>query len=254
MAKVISIVNQKGGVGKTTTAVNLSSILAQLGKKILLIDIDPQGNSCSSLGVNKSNIEIGTYELLMNEAKLSEVVIKNILDMSLSLVPATEDLVGAPVELVNEMGREFRLKKALEESVEEYDFVFIDCPPSLELLTLNALAASNSVLIPIQCEFLALEGVAQLLSTIKLVRKNLHPELTIEGVVLTMYDGRTNISNQIVEEVTSYFKEKTFKTIVPRNVRLVEAPSHGIPIDKYDPSCIGAKAYNEIAKEFLAQN
>lgn len=253
MGKIIAITNQKGGVGKTTTAINLAAYLAEEeGKKTLLVDIDPQGNACSGLGVEKGNVETSIYEVLMQEADAKDVImplpIKN-----LSLIPSTDDLAGASIELVNEMGREFRLKTALLPIKNDYDFIFIDCPPELGLLTLNALAAADSVLIPIQCEFFALEGITQLLNTIQEVKKHINKTLTIEGVLLTMYDSRTNISNQVVEEVASYFREKAYKTMIPRNVRLVEAPSHGIPIYAYDRASVGAKSYQELSKEFLAK-
>lgn len=251
MPKTIAIVNQKGGVGKTTTAINLSVSLAMNDKKILLIDSDPQGNSCSGLGVEKGKIDKGIYELLMQENEAEEVIIENVIHKNLDLIAVNENLVGVQVELVNEMGREFRLKTALSKVHDDYDYILIDCPPSLGLLTVNALTASDSVLLPIQCEFFALEGVTQLLNTIQMVRKNLNTALTIEGVILTMFDTRTNISTQIVEEVTAYFKEKTYKTLIPRNVRLVEAPSHGLPVIDYDKNSIGAKSYMELAKEFL---
>ncbi|MEK6793344.1 MAG: AAA family ATPase [Spirochaetota bacterium] len=253
MGKVTAIANQKGGVGKTTTAVSLASFLAAKGKRILLIDLDPQGNVSSSLGIGKGSLENGVYELLMQESDAAAVITKTGVE-NLDLIPSTVDLVGAQIELVSEMGREYRLGTGLKPILDTYDFILIDCPPELGLLTLNALTASNSVLIPIQCEFLALDGLTQLLETVKLVKKNLNQNLAIEGVLLTMYDTRTNLSNQVVEEVTAYFKDKTYKTIIPRNVRLSEAPSHGKPIGEYDKDSIGAKSYRELAEEFIARN
>ncbi|MBI4976510.1 MAG: ParA family protein [Spirochaetes bacterium] len=250
MGRIIAIANQKGGVGKTTTAVNLASILAYSGKRILLIDSDPQGNVATSLGIEKKTLESGVYDLLMQEAAVEKTIMKTRV-AGMDFIPATVDLVGAQVELVGEMGREYRLMNGLKPIVDSYDIIFIDCPPELGLLTLNALAAADAVLIPIQCEYLALDGLTQLLETVKLVKKNLNPKLAIEGVLLTMYDVRTNLSNQVVEEVTAYFKEKTYKTIIPRNVRLSEAPSHGKPVIDYDKDSIGAKSYRDLAEEFL---
>ncbi len=252
MGKAIAIFNQKGGVGKTTTNINLAACLAKKGKKILLLDIDPQGNTTSGLGVDKSSIEYSTYELLIEkDFETRRAIIKTDTE-GLDLIPASVSLAGAEVELVNVKGREKRLKKALDKVKKSYDYIFIDCPPSLGLLTVNSLTAVDSVLIPIQCEFYALEGVAQLMNTIEIVKNNLNEDLSIEGVILSMFDGRTNLSIQVVEEVKKYFKEKVYTTVIPRNVRLAEAPSYGLPIVEYDSRSTGAEAYREFADEFLA--
>ena len=252
MGKVISVANQKGGVGKTTTTVNLRTILAKKGKKVLLIDADPQGNATSGLGVEK-DVEPSTYDILVNDAELQEslqdTIIKN-----LKVCPANMNLAGAEVELVSMMSREQRLKEKLEPLKEKFDYVLIDCPPSLGLITLNSFTASDSVLIPVQCEYFALEGLGQLLNTINLVKKHLNKEIRIEGALLTMYDMRTNLSNQVVKEVKKYFEDKVYKTVIPRNVRLSEAPSYGMPITEYDPKSKGAKSYLKFAKEFLKIN
>ncbi len=252
MGKVVSIANQKGGVGKTTTAINLAAMLAKKGKKILLIDADPQGNATSGLGVEK-NCEFSTYDLLINDVEivntLQKVNIKN-----LELCPTNMSLAGAEVELVGTVGREYRLKDKIDKAKDNYDFIFIDCPPSLGLITLNALTASNSVLIPVQCEYFALEGVGELLKTVDLVRKYYNRNLTIEGAVLTMYDSRTKLSNQVVKEVNKFFENRVFETVIPRNVRLSEAPSFGMPIVSYDPRSKGAKSYEKLMKEFLRKN
>lgn len=251
MGKIIAIANQKGGVAKTTTAVNLSSCLATLGKKVLLIDIDPQGNASSGVGINKvtSNIRC-IYDVIVNNVPISKVILSTEID-NLFILPATIQLAGAEVELVSAISREVKLKKALEPIKSEYDFIFIDCPPSLGLLTLNALTAADSILIPIQCEYYALEGLSQLMNTVQLVQKHLNPNLKIEGAVLTMFDARTNLSIQVVDEVKNYFKEKVFTSIIPRNVRLSEAPSFGQPIIIYDPKSKGAEMYMELAKEVI---
>lgn len=253
MGKVISIANQKGGVGKTTTAVNLATILAKKGKKVILIDADPQGNATSGLGIEKSDEEYSTYDLLVNEVDINQVL-KDTCIKTLKLSPSNVSLAGAEVELVSQMSREQRLKEKIDPIRDEYDFIIIDCPPSLSLITLNALTASNSVLIPVQCEYYALEGLGQLLNTINLVKKHLNKELEIEGAVLTMYDMRTNLSNQVVREVKRYFDDKVYKTVIPRNVKLSEAPSFGMPIALYDPKSKGARCYEKLAREVLAKN
>ena len=252
MGKIISIANQKGGVGKTTTTVNLSTILAKKGKKVLLIDTDPQGNATSGLGVSKE-VELSVYDILIGDTEfdetLQETAIKN-----LKVCPSNISLAGAEVQLVSMMSREQRLKTKLDKIKDQYDYILIDCPPSLGLVTLNAFTASDSVLIPVQCEYFALEGLGQLLNTVNLVKKHLNKNLEIEGALLTMYDARTNLSNQVVKEVKKYFEDKVYKTVIPRNVRLSEAPSYGMPITIYDPRSKGAKAYEKFAKELLKNN
>ncbi|WP_207857672.1 ParA family protein [Lucifera butyrica] len=250
MVKVIAIANQKGGVGKTTTAVNLSACLAELGKKVLLVDIDPQGNSTSGLGFNKSAIKHCMYDALVSDVPVESVILSTPIP-NLMLLPATIQLAGAEIELVSTISRETKLKRALDKPKYKYDFVLIDCPPSLGLLTINSLTAANSVLVPIQCEFYALEGLSQLMNTISLVQKNLNPALTLEGVVLTMFDARTNLSIQVVDEVKNHFRSKVYQTIIPRNIRLSEAPSHGLPVIKYDPKSKGTEVYFELAKEVI---
>lgn len=250
MVKVIAIANQKGGVGKTTTSVNLSACLAELGKKVLLVDLDPQGNSTSGLGFNKTGIKHCVYDTLVSDVPAESVRLKTQVD-NLDLLPATIQLAGAEIELVSIMSRETKLKRALDKLKYDYDFVLIDCPPSLGLLTINSLTAANSVLVPIQCEFYALEGLSQLMKTVSLVQKNLNPALTLEGVVLTMFDARTNLSIQVVDEVKNHFRHKVYQTIIPRNVRLSEAPSHGMPVIKYDPKSKGSEVYFELAKEVI---
>ncbi|EBF5115446.1 ParA family protein [Listeria monocytogenes] len=251
MSKVIALANQKGGVGKTTSSVNLSSSLAFLGKKVLLVDIDPQGNASSGVGVNKGEIEHCIYDVLVDDVAIQDVLQKTELD-NLNVIPATIQLAGAEVELVPAISREIRLKKAIDSIRDDYDYVIIDCPPSLGLLTLNALTAADSVLIPVQCEYYALEGLSQLLNTIRIVQKHLNEDLQIEGVLLTMLDARTNLGIQVIEEVKKYFQNKVFNTIIPRNVRLSEAPSHGKPILLYDAKSKGAEVYLELAKEVVA--
>ena len=252
MGKIVAIANQKGGVGKTTTAVNLSSIVAKRGKKVILIDADPQGNATSGLGIDKE-FEETLYDVLVNQVDitptLEDTCIKN-----LKVCPSNMDLAGAEVELVSVMSREHRLKDMLDEIKDDYDYIFIDCPPSLGLITLNAFTAADSVLIPVQCEYYALEGLGQLLNTIALVKKHLNKELEIEGAVLTMYDMRTNLSNQVVREVKRYFGDAVFKTVIPRNIKLSEAPSFGMPISLYDAKSKGAKCYEKLAREFIKKN
>ncbi|MBP3815415.1 MAG: ParA family protein [Firmicutes bacterium] len=251
MGKAIAIFNQKGGVGKTTTNINLGACLAMRGKKVLILDIDPQGNTTSGIGVKKKSLDYTVYDLLINDDfNTQDAILKTPVE-GLDIIPASVDLAGAEIELVHIEGREKRLRRAIDKVRDIYDFIFIDCPPSLGLLTINSLTAVESVLIPIQCEFYALEGVSQLVNTIELVRANLNPALEIEGVVLSMFDGRTNLSIQVVQEAKKYFGAKVYSTIIPRNVRLAEAPSYGMPIIQYDPKSKGASAYVEFAKEFL---
>lgn len=252
MAKVVSIANQKGGVGKTTTSVNLSAALAKKGKKVLLIDADPQGNATSGIGID-NDMEKSIYDVIINEIGISEVV-KETKVKKLRVCPSNINLAGAEVELVSLMSREHRLKERIDEVRNIYDYIFIDCPPSLGLITLNAFTASDSVLIPVQCEYYALEGLGQLVNTINLVRKHLNKDIEIEGAVLTMFDSRTNLSNQVVSEVKKYFGERVYKTVIPRNIKLSEAPSYGMPISVYDAKSKGAKFYEKLAKEFLEKN
>lgn len=250
MPKVIAICNQKGGVGKTTTAINLATYLAFSGKRILLIDIDPQGNATSGLGINKHNIKTSIYDLIIDEIDPRPIIISTGIK-DLSLIPSTLSLTGAEVELVGIMGREYRLKKAISSLLVDYDFIFIDCPPSLGLLTVNALAAADSVLIPIQCEYYALEGLSQLVNTVKLVKENINSSLEIEGVLLTMADFRTNLTNEVINEVRKFFANKVYNTVIPRNIRLTEAPGFGKPIAIYDKNSIGAQKYQEFSNEML---
>lgn len=251
MGKAIAIFNQKGGVGKTTTNINLSACLAMRGKKVLVVDIDPQGNTTSGIGLVKRKLQYTLYDVLVNKEFDISKAILHTKTKGLDILPASVDLAGAEIELVNLEGRERRLKKAIDKVKPMYDFVFVDCPPSLGLLTINSLTAVDSVLIPIQCEFYALEGVSQLMNTVEMLRKNMNPDIEIEGVILSMFDGRTNLSLQVVQEVKKYFGNKVFNTIIPRNVRLAEAPSYGLPIIKYDPKSTGAKAYQQFAIELL---
>ena len=252
MGKVISIANQKGGVGKTTTSVNLSTILAKKNRKVLLIDADPQGNATSGLGIDKG-VNFSVYDVMVNDIEiintLQQTKVKN-----LDVCPSNINLAGAEVELVSMVSREQRLREKIDVIKENYDYIIIDCPPSLGLITLNAFTASDSVLIPVQCEYYALEGLGQLINTINLVRKHLNKNLAIEGALLTMYDARTNLSNQVVKEVNNYFEGKVYKTVIPRNVKLSEAPSYGLPISIYDPRSKGAKCYEKFAKELIKKN
>jgi len=250
MGKIIAVTNQKGGVGKTTSTVNLGASLAQLDNKVLLIDIDPQGNTTSGVGINKGEVQACIYNVLVDEYEANDVTLPTNVN-NLFIIPATIQLAGAEIELVSTISREIKLQKALEKAKKEYDYIIIDCPPSLGLLTINALTASDSVLIPVQCEYYALEGLSQLLNTIRIVQKQLNTNLMIEGVLLTMFDARTNLGIQVIEEVKMYFQEKVYQTIIPRNVRLGEAPSYGKPITIYDAKSKGAEVYLELAKEVM---
>ena len=253
MGKVIAVANQKGGVGKTTTAVNLAACMALTGKKVLLIDMDPQGNASSGLGVALGPGQLGAYELLIGEAVFSQVVYSTEVE-SLKVIPSTVNLAGAEIELVDRAGREHSLKNALNGVSEDFEFVVVDCPPSLGLLTLNALAVSDSVLIPMQCEYYSLQGLSHLLKTLKLVKNSINPDLKVEGILLTMYDGRTTLTSQVEQQVQRYFKDFLLQTIIPRNVRLSEAPSHGKPIVLYDARSRGADSYVELAKEIISRS
>ncbi|MBO1099601.1 AAA family ATPase [Enterococcus hirae] len=250
MAQIISVANQKGGVGKTTTTVNLGACLASLGKRVLLVDMDAQGNATSGVGIRKPDVTQDIYDVLVNELPIAEATLVTEHE-NLSIVPATLQLAGAEIELTSMMARESRLKGSLAEVNDQYDYILIDCPPSLGHLTINSFTASDSILIPVQCEYYALEGLSQLLNTVRLVQKHFNPELEIEGVLLTMYDARTNLGNEVVEEVRKYFREKVYETIIPRNIRLSEAPSHGMPIIDYDPRSKGAEVYQALAKEVV---
>ncbi|ABR50858.1 Cobyrinic acid a,c-diamide synthase [Alkaliphilus metalliredigens QYMF] len=250
MGKVIAVFNQKGGVGKTTTNVNLSACIAQEGKRVCVIDIDPQGNTTSGFGIDKKQLEYSIYDVLINDLPIEETIMHTDYE-NLDIVPSSAQLAGAEIELTTIQKRELRLKESINRIRDNYDYIFIDCPPSLGLLTINSLAAVDSVLIPIQCEYYALEGVSQLMNTIQLIKKSLNKDLEIQGVVLSMFDGRTNLSIQVVDEVKNYFKGKVYATIIPRNVRLAEAPSFGQPIIYYDNKSKGAEAYTDLAVEFL---
>ena len=252
MAKVIAVANQKGGVGKTTTTVNLSSAVAAAGKKVLLVDLDPQGNSTSSFGLSKRQIEKSVYDIMIGEVSAIDVIQKT--EYRCDIIPSNIQLSGAGIELVTLERREARLRDGLAPILENYDFVFIDCPPSLDLLTLNGLCACDTILVPIQCEYFALEGLSELMNTIRTVKKMYNPYIEVEGVLLTMYDGRLNLTLQVTQEVKKHFNDKVFKTAIPRNVRLSEAPSFGAPVNYYDPASRGAQAYDELAKEFLDNN
>ena len=250
MAKTVSVINQKGGVGKTTTAVNLSAAVGALGKKVLLVDIDPQGNSTSGYGINKREIENSTYDMLINGVKASDVLVKTRFE-NVDILPSDMNLAGAEVEMIALEKRESVIKMALAQIWEQYDYVFLDCPPSLGLITVNALCASDTFLVPIQCEYYALEGLAQLMATVRQIKRLYNPQLELEGVLLTMFDGRLNLTNQVVDEVKKFFPKKVYSTSIPRNVRLSEAPSYGEPIMYYDRASKGAVAYAALAEEFL---
>ena len=251
MARIIVIANQKGGVGKTTTAVNLSSCVAQQGKNVLLVDVDPQGNATSGIGIDKTKCKYSVYDALVNGVATEKTILRTKIP-TLHIIPSRIELAGAEVELVSMMAREQKLKSALRCVLHMYDYIFVDCPPSLGLLTLNALNAADTLLVPIQCEYYALEGLSQLMNTVKLVKQNLNPELEVEGVVMTMYDARTKLSNQVVEEVKKFFGNKVYETIIPRSVRLGEAPSFGLPITLYDSRCSASKAYRSLAEDLVA--
>ena len=251
MGFIYTIANQKGGVGKTTSTVNLGAFLADYGMNVLLVDVDPQSNATSSVGIDKQAVRGGTYQALLEDGNIRDYILRNP-KLKLSILPASPDLAGAEIELVNEVGRETLLKRKLLPLAEDYDYILIDCPPSLGLLTLNGLvAAVDGILIPVQCEYLAMEGLGDLIATIERVRRVISPDLTVRGVILTMFDSRTNLANDVVEEVKKHFDDKVFDSIVPRSVRLAEAPSYGVPISLYSPGSIGAKAYQELAKELL---
>jgi len=251
MGFIHTIANQKGGVGKTTSTINLGAFLAHYGINVLLVDIDPQSNATSSVGIDKQAVRGGTYQALLEEGNIRDYILRNP-KLKLSILPASPDLAGAEVELVNEVGRETLLKRKLLPLAEDYDYILIDCPPSLGLLTLNGLvAAVDGILIPVQCEYLAMEGLGDLVATIERVRRVISPDLTVRGVILTMFDARTNLANDVVKEVKKHFENKVFDSIVPRSIRLAEAPSYGVPISLYSPGSIGAKAYDELARELL---
>lgn len=248
--RVIAVANQKGGVGKTTTTVNLGACIANLGKRVLLVDIDPQGNTTSGIGINKADVRYCVYDVIINDVPVQDALLPTSID-TLRLLPATIQLAGAEIELVPTISREVRLRRALQPLRSMFDYIIIDCPPSLGLLTVNALTAADSVLIPIQCEYYALEGLSQLLNTIRLVQKHLNTTLEVEGVLLTMLDARTNLGLQVIEDVKKYFRDKVYQTVIPRNIRLSEAPSHGQPIIFYDPRSKGAETYMDLAKEVV---
>lgn len=250
MGRIIAIANQKGGVGKTTTSINLSSCLAEAGKKVLTIDIDPQGNTTSGLGINKNEIENTVYELILGESNIKKSICKSEIS-NLDVLPSKVDLAGAEIELLDVKEREYVLRNEIDWVKDDYDYIIIDCPPSLNLLTINALTTADTVLVPIQCEYYALEGLSQLIHTINLVQNRLNPNLSIEGVVFTMYDARTNLSLQVVENVKANLNQNVYKTIIPRNVRLAEAPSHGLPINIYDTKSAGAESYRMLAEEVI---
>ncbi len=250
MGKTIAIANQKGGVGKTTTSINLSSALAAKGKKVLVIDTDPQGNTTSGFGVDKNNLDNTIYELILGECSIEECIIKNVIE-GISIIPSNVNLAATEIELIGVDKKEFILRNEVDWVKEQYDFIIIDCPPSLNLLTINSMTTADSVLVPIQCEYYALEGLSQLIHTVNLVKERLNPDLEMEGIVFTMYDSRTNLSMQVVENVKNHLNHNIYKTMIPRNIRLAEAPSYGMPINKYDPKSAGAEAYMLLAEEVL---
>lgn len=250
MGRIIAVANQKGGVGKTTTSINLSSCLSALGKKVLAIDMDPQGNMTSGLGIEKEDVEYSVYDLIIGEADIQKVMVKNAFE-NLDVLPTNIDLAAAEIELIGVEDKEYIIHNAVKDIRDEYDFIIIDCPPSLNMLTINAMTTADSVLVPIQCEYYALEGLSQLIHTIELVKERLNPHLSIEGVVFTMYDARTNLSLQVVENVKDNLNQNIYKTIIPRNIRLAEAPSHGLPINIYDPKSTGAESYMLLAEEVI---
>ena len=250
MGRIISIANQKGGVGKTTTSINLSAALGEKGKKVLVIDSDPQGSTTSGYGIDKNDLDYSLYDLMLGECSVHDCIIKDVIK-NVSLIPSNVDLSAVEIELIGKEYKETTLKKEIDYIKDKYDFIIIDCPPALSILTINSMTASNSVLVPLQCEYYALEGLSDLLHTVNLVQERLNPELNIEGVVFTMYDSRTNLSNQVVENVKNYLDKDVYKTIIPRNVRLAEAPSYGQPINVYDPKSAGAEAYAMLADEVI---
>ena len=250
MGKIIAIANQKGGVGKTTTSINLSACIAEKGKKVLVIDIDPQGNTTSGYGIEKNELENTIYELMLGECSIEDCIIKDVIN-NVSILPSNVNLAAAEIELIGVERKEYILKNEVDWIKDRYDFIIIDCPPSLSMLTVNAMTTADSVLVPIQCEYYALEGLSQLIHTVNLVKERLNPDLEMEGVVFTMYDSRTNLSSQVVENVKSNLKQKIYKTVIPRNIRLAEAPSHGEPINLYDPKSAGAESYLALADEVI---
>lgn len=250
MGKIIAIANQKGGVGKTTTSINLSACLAEKGKKVLVIDTDPQGNTSSGFGIDKNNIENSIYELILGECSIGDCIVKDVIE-NISVIPANVNLAAAEIELIGVEKKEYILKNEVDYIKDDYDFIMIDCPPSLNMLTINAMTTADSVLVPIQCEYYALEGLSQLIHTINLVKERLNPALNMEGVVFTMYDSRTNLSNQVVENVKENLNQRIYNTVIPRNIRLAEAPSFGMPINKYDPKSSGTEAYLKLADEII---
>ncbi len=250
MGRIIAIANQKGGVGKTTTSINLSAALAAKGKKVLVIDTDPQGNTTSGYGIDKNELDYSVYDLMLGECSVYDCIIKNVID-NVSIIPSNVDLSAVEIELIGKEQKEYILKKEIDYVKDMYDFIIIDCPPSLSMLTINSMTTANSVLVPIQCEYYALEGLSDLLHTVNLVQERLNPDLAMEGVVFTMFDARTNLSNQVVENVKNYLGQNIYKTVIPRNVRLAEAPSYGQPINVYDPKSAGAEAYAMLADEVI---